>query len=70
MGMIKYKVHYSNLNPSLTREGTAHFTRNGKHQLLTSGMTGYVQNPSEVAIADDWQEQYRSNIGAKNHDKN
>lgn len=31
MGMIKYKVHYSNLNPSLTREGTAHFTRNGKH---------------------------------------
>lgn len=33
-------------------------------------MTGYAPNPSEVAIADDWQEQYKSNIGVKNHDKN
>ena len=54
----EYQVHYSNLNPPLTREGTTHFTRNGKHYLFTSGMTGYVPNPSETAIADDWQGPY------------
>lgn len=53
-----YIVHYSNLNPPLTREGTTHFTRNGKHYLITSGMTGYVPNPSETAIADNWQGPY------------
>ena len=28
--------------------------RNGKHYILSSGMTGYVPNPSEVAVADDF----------------
>lgn len=45
---------YSNQHPPFTREGVAHFERNGKHYLLTSGMTGYMPNPSEVAVADDW----------------
>ncbi len=45
---------YENLRPPLTREGPAHFMHNGKHYLITSGMTGYVPNPSEIAVADDW----------------
>ncbi len=40
--------------PPFTREGVTHFTRNGKHYLLTSGMTGYVPNPSESAISDEF----------------
>ena len=29
-----------------------HFVHGGKHYLLTSGMTGYVPNPSEIAVSD------------------
>lgn len=47
-------VVYSGLKPPLAREGVTHFAHGGKHYLLTSGMTGYVPNPSEVAVADDW----------------
>lgn len=54
----EYKVHYADINPPFTREGAAHFSRNGKHYLVTSGMTGYIPNPSEVAVADDWQGTY------------
>lgn len=39
--------------PPLTREGVTHFTHGGKHYLLTSGMTGYVPNESEIAVSDD-----------------
>ena len=49
-----YRVQYAGLNPPFTREGTTHFVRGGKHYLLTSGMTGYVPNPSQVAQADDF----------------
>lgn len=45
---------YQGLRPPLSREGVAHFMRGGKHYLLTSGMMGYVPNPSEIAVADDW----------------
>ena len=41
------------------REATAHFYRKGKHYLLTSGTTGYLPNPSEVAVADTWHGPYR-----------
>lgn len=34
------------------REAPAHFERNGKHYLITSGTTGFFPNPSEIAIAD------------------
>lgn len=32
--------------------------RKGKHYLLTSGTTGYLPNPSEVAVADTWHGPY------------
>lgn len=47
-------VIYTGLNPPLSREGPTYFFHNGKHYLLTSGMTGYVPNPSEVVVADDF----------------
>lgn len=36
------------------REAPAHFERNGKHYLITSGTTGYFPNPSEVARGDSF----------------
>ena len=54
-----YKVIYSDMKPPLTREGVTHFEHNGKHYILTSGMTGYVPNPSEVAVSDDWMGPFR-----------
>lgn len=45
---------YADQHPPFTREGVTHFERNGKHYLFTSGMTGYMPNPSETAVADDW----------------
>lgn len=53
-----YKTHYENIRPPFTREGVTHFVRKGRHYLLTSGMTGYIPNPSEVAVADEWQGPY------------
>ena len=47
-------VIYENLYPPLTREAPVHFIRNGKHYLITSGMTGYIPNPSEVAVSSDF----------------
>src|SRR6202042_3623927 len=32
----------------------AHFYRQGKQYLVTSGTTGYFPNPSEIAIADTY----------------
>ena len=40
------------------REGPAHFSRNGHHYLLTSGRTGYIPNPSLIAISDNWHGPY------------
>ncbi len=48
------KTVYSGLKPPFAREGVAHFAHNGRHYLITSGMTGYVPNPCEVAVSDDW----------------
>lgn len=47
-------VIYTGLNPPFSREGVTYFQHHGKHYLLTSGMNGYVPNPSEVAVADDF----------------
>ena len=47
-------VIYTGLNPPFSREGVTHFTHGGRHYLLTSGMTGYIPNPSEIAVADDF----------------
>lgn len=52
-------VFYSGLKPPLSREDVAHFMRSGKHYLITSGMTGYVPNPSEIAVSDSWSGPFR-----------
>ncbi|MDD6194867.1 MAG: family 43 glycosylhydrolase [Lachnospiraceae bacterium] len=48
-----YRDMFVGLKPPFTREGVTHFTHRGRHYLLTSGMTGYIPNPSEVAVSDD-----------------
>lgn len=53
-----YSTHFPHSNPPFVREGTTHFTRKNKHYLLTSGTTGYLPNPSEIAIADTWHGPY------------
>ena len=47
-------VIYTGLNPPFAREGVTHFMHNDKHYILTSGMIGYVPNPSEIAVSDNW----------------
>ncbi len=54
-----YSTHFPNGAPPYVREATAHFLRNKKHYLITSGTTGYQPNPSELAIADTWHGSYR-----------
>lgn len=49
-----YSTHFPHPYPPYVREATAHFYRKGKHYLLTSGTTGYLPNPSEVAVGDSW----------------
>lgn len=51
--------HYKGITPPYTREGVTCFKKDGKYYLLTSGMIGYVPNPSEVAVADRIQGPYR-----------
>ncbi len=53
-----YSTHFPHAGPPYVREATAHFLRNGKHYLITSGTTGYLPNPSEAAIADTWHGPY------------
>ncbi len=53
-----YSTHFPRPFPPFVREATAHFVRKGKHYLITSGTTGYLPNPSEVAIADTWHGPY------------
>lgn len=49
-----YSTHFPRKYPPFVREATAHFMRNGNHYLVTSGTTGYLPNPSEIAIGDSW----------------
>ena len=53
-----YSTHFPRPYPPYVREATAHFVRNYKHYLITSGTTGYLPNPSEVAIGDSWHGPY------------
>ncbi len=53
-----YSTHFPHSHPPYVREATAHFMRNYKHYLITSGTTGYLPNPSEVAVADSWHGPY------------
>ena len=54
-----YSTHFPHAGPPYVREATAHFTRKGRHYLITSGTTGYFPNPSEAAVADTWHGPYR-----------
>lgn len=49
-----YSTHFPQPCPPFVREAPAHFVRNYKHYLLTSGTTGYYPNPTTTAIADSW----------------
>lgn len=53
-----YSTHFPRHRPPFVREAPAHFTRQGKHYLITSGTTGYYPNPSEVAAAETWHGPY------------
>ena len=54
-----YSTHFPHPYPPYVREATAHFVRNHKHYLITSGTTAYYPNPSEVAIGDSWHGPFR-----------
>lgn len=54
-----YSTHFPHPCPPYVREATAHFVRNFKHYLITSGTTGYYPNPSEVAVSDTWHGPYK-----------
>lgn len=54
-----YSSHFPNGYPPYVREATAHFIRNGKHYLITSGTTGYFPNPSQLAIGDTYHGPFR-----------
>lgn len=49
-----YSTHFPKMGSHYVGEATAHFKIKGKHYLLTSGTSGYLPNPSEVAIGDTW----------------
>ncbi len=54
-----YSTHFPRVQPPYVREATAHFTRKGRHYLITSGTTGYFPNPSEAAVGDTWHGPFR-----------
>lgn len=49
-----YSTHFPRMCPPYVREGIAHFYRKGKHYIVSSGTTGYLPNPSEIAVGDSW----------------
>lgn len=53
-----YKEYFPKVAPPDAREAPAHFFRQGKHYLITSGTTGYYPNPSEYAVASEWLGDY------------
>ena len=46
-----YSTHFPRISPPDVREAPAHFCRGRLHYLFTSGTTGYLPNPSEVACS-------------------
>ena len=51
---------YENLTPPFCREGVALFEYAGKKYMITSGMSGYTPNQSEVAWADRWTDPFET----------
>ncbi len=54
-----YSTHFPRKYPPFVREAPAHFERDGLHYLITSGTTGYLPNPSEVAVGESWHGPFR-----------
>ena len=54
----RVSMHFEALHPPFCREAPAHFMRDGKHYIITSGMTGYLPNPSQTACSDHWHGPY------------
>jgi hypothetical protein len=54
----EYSVHFPGKLPPDTREAPAHFVRNGKHYLFTSGTSGYSPNQSLVSAFTDYHGKY------------
>ena len=48
-----FSEHFVGKRPPFTREVPSHFVARGRHYMFTSGTTGYVPNPSQVAVFDD-----------------
>lgn len=59
-GAKEITASYPNLHPPFTREAPALFAVAGKKYMLTSGMTGYVPNQSDSAVADTWEGTFES----------
>ena len=53
-------LQYEGLKPPITREAPAIFEFNGNKYMLTSGMTGYLPNRSECAVAGCWEDMFVS----------
>ncbi len=53
-------LQYDGLKPPFTREGIAVFERGNKKYMITSGMTGYLPNRSDLAVADRWDMPFAS----------
>lgn len=51
---------YQGLHAPFCREGITVTERNGKKYMLTSGMSGYIPNQSDAAVADQWTEPFES----------
>jgi len=47
----KTTAHFPCKGPPFTREAPAHFVRNGRHYIFTSGTTSYWPNPTKIAEA-------------------
>lgn len=54
----RFSEHFVGLTPPLTREAAAHFVKDGRHYIFTSGTTGYTPNPSEIAVFDAYHGEY------------
>ena len=53
-----FSEHFVGRRPPFTREAPSHFFYRGRHYMFTSGTTGYVPNPSQVAVFDDYHSDY------------
>ena len=57
---VEIASSYPNMTPPFTREAPALFEAKGKKYMITSGMTGYVPNKSDSAVADGWEDVFVS----------